>query len=64
LRVNPRISEGVLVAASIEAAAGQVTEARRLLDSVDRVLERADRDYPVLIEAQRLREQLPDPDRI
>jgi tetratricopeptide (TPR) repeat protein len=64
LRVNPRISEGVLVAASIEAAAGEVTEARRLLDTVDRVLERADADYPVLLEAQRLREQLPDPDRI
>ncbi len=64
LRVNPRIAEGVLVAASIEAAAGQVTEARRLLDSVERVLERADADYPVLIEARSLRDQLPDPDRI
>jgi tetratricopeptide (TPR) repeat protein len=64
LRVNPRIAEGVLVAASIEAAAGEVTEARRLLDSVERILERADPDYPTLLEARRLREQLPDPDRI
>lgn len=64
LRVNPRISEGVLVAASIEAAAGEVAEARRLLDVAEQILERADPDYPVLGDIRRMREQLPDPDRI
>jgi tetratricopeptide (TPR) repeat protein len=64
LSVNPRISEGILVAANIEAAAGQTTEALRLLDTLDRILERADPDFPVRRDARALREQLPDPDRI
>lgn len=64
LKINPRVSEGVLVAATIEAAAGQINEARRLLDTVERILERADPDFPVLLDTRRLRERLPDPDRI
>jgi tetratricopeptide (TPR) repeat protein len=64
LSINPRIAEGILVAANIEAAAGQTTEALRLLDTVERILERADQDFPALRDAQQLREQLPDPDRI
>ncbi len=64
LAVNPRLAEGVLVAASIEAVAGNVREARRLLDSLERMLDRADADYPALADAIRLRQQLPDPDRI
>ncbi|HOX24982.1 MAG TPA: tetratricopeptide repeat protein [Candidatus Krumholzibacteria bacterium] len=64
LTVNPRIAEGTLVAASIEAAAGQTAEAHRLLDTVERILERADPDYPVLLDAKRLREELPDRDGI
>ena len=31
---------------------------------LDRILERADLDYPTRVEAQRLRDELPDPDRI
>jgi tetratricopeptide (TPR) repeat protein len=64
LSVNPRVSEGILVAANIEAAAGQTTEALRLLDTLDRILNRADPDFPVRLDARALREQLPDPDRI
>ncbi len=64
LKINPRLSEAVLVAATIEAAAGQYNEARRLLDTVERILERADPDFPVLLDTQRMRGQLPDPGRI
>ncbi len=64
LAVNPRLAEGVLVAASIEAAAGNVDDARRLLDSLERMLASADDDFPALADARRLRAQLPDRDRI
>ena len=64
LQINPRQPEAVLVAASIEAAAGQAAEARRLLDTLDRVLERADQDFPALVDGQKLRQRLPDPERI
>ena len=64
LSVNPRLLEGILVAASIEAAAGRNTEALRLLDTLDRALEKADPDFPVRLEARQLREQLPDPGQI
>jgi len=64
LSVNPRLLEGILVAASIEAAAGNETEALRLLDTLDRTLEKADPDFPVVLEARQLREQLPDPGQI
>lgn len=64
LQINPRLAEAILVAAGIEAAAGQIPEARRLLDTLERVLERSDHDFPALLDAQRLREQLPDPDHI
>ncbi len=64
LAVNPRLAEGVLVAGSIEAVAGNASESRRLLDSLERMLDRADPDFPALADARRLREQLPDPDRI
>jgi len=64
IKVNTRIAEAALVAASIEAAAGETTKARLLLNSVERMMELADPDFPVLNDAQALREQLPDPDRI
>jgi tetratricopeptide (TPR) repeat protein len=64
LSINPRLAEGVLVAASIEAAAGNRDESRRLLDSLERMLERADDDLPALRDARSLRADLPDPDRI
>ena len=64
LAINPRHPEALFVAASIEAAAGETNEARRLLDSLERILERADPGYPVLLDATRLRESLPDPGRI
>jgi tetratricopeptide (TPR) repeat protein len=64
LQINPRQPEAVLVAASIEAAAGQAAEARRLLDTLDRVLERADQDFPALVDGQKLRQRLPDPEQI
>ena len=64
LSVNPRLLEGILVAASIEAAAGNDTEALRLLDTLDRTLEKADLDFPVRLDCQQLREQLPDPGQI
>jgi len=64
LQVNPRVSPAVLVAASVEAAAGQPTEAHRLLDTLERILERADADFPVLVDAKRLRDELPDRARI
>lgn len=64
IKVNPRIAEAALVAASIEAAAGETTKARLLLNSVERMMELADPDFPVLNDARALREQLPDPDRI
>ncbi|MEZ4386586.1 MAG: tetratricopeptide repeat protein [Candidatus Krumholzibacteriia bacterium] len=64
LSVNPRLPEAVLVAAAVEAGAGETGEARRLLDTLERMLERADPDFPPLRDAQALRDQLPDPDRI
>lgn len=64
LAANPRRAEAVLVAASIEAAEGQIPEALRLLDTLERILARAVDDFPALVDARRLRERLPDPDHI
>lgn len=59
LAVNPRLPEAVLVAALIEASAGEVGEAHRYLDTLERMLERSDPDFPTLLDARSLREQLP-----
>lgn len=64
LTVNPRRAAGFLVAASIEATAGNYDEARHLLDTVEQILARAVPEFPVLQDALRLRERLPDPEHI
>ena len=64
LAVNPRQPEAVLVAAFIEAAAGETAEAHRVLDTLEQMLAQADPDFPPLVEARRLRDQLPAPGRI
>ncbi|MBD3221995.1 tetratricopeptide repeat protein [bacterium] len=64
LEVNPRLPEAVLVGALIEAAAGDVASAHRYLDTLERMLERADADFPTLVDARQVRAQLPDPGRI
>lgn len=64
LSTNPRIPEALLVAAAVEAAADNPTEAHRLLDTLERTMELADRDFPVVERAQKLREQLPEKGQI
>lgn len=64
LAVNPRQPEAILVAAFIEAAAGETGEAHRVLDTLEQMLAQADPDFPPLVEARRLRAQLPAPGRI
>ena len=59
LSVNPRAPMGLLVAAAVEAAAGEAGEAHRLLDTLDRAMELADSDFPAAVAARKLREQLP-----
>lgn len=64
LAVNPRLAEGLLVAAYVEAAAGRDAEALQVLDALDQALELADPGFPALVDARRLREQLGDPGHI
>jgi len=64
LSLNPRLPESLLVAAAVEAAAGEAGEAHRILDALDRALELADEDYPAVLDVRRLREQLPEPGQI
>lgn len=64
LAINPRQAEAILIAASIEAAAGDIAEADRLLTFLEQVLARADPSFPALQDARQMRERLPDPDHI
>jgi Tfp pilus assembly protein PilF len=64
LAINPRQAEAILIAASIEAAAGNLAEAARLLTFLEQALVRADPDFPALQDARQLRERLPEPDHI
>lgn len=64
LAVNPRCAEAVLAGATVAAAAGEAAEARRLITTLEQMLEPADRDLPLLQDAQALREQLPNAGRI
>lgn len=64
LAINPRLAAAILVAAGIEVAAEREEEALRLLDALQGALALADADFPALLEAQRLRQSLGDPDHI
>jgi tetratricopeptide (TPR) repeat protein len=64
LEINPRLAEGLLVAAGIETAAGRHDDALRLLDTLEQTLRLSDEDFPALLDARRLREELDELDHI